>query len=65
MQRRLADAASRQEHKARDHAKSRETRNRVIIEAHGEGGSLREIAEAVGLSHPAVMKIVSGGDKGT
>lgn len=33
-------------------------RDRIVCEAVAEGGSLREVAEAVGLSHPGVKKIV-------
>lgn len=34
-------------------------RDRLIYEARKSGGSLREIAEMVGMSHPGVMKVVT------
>lgn len=49
--RKLASAAA----KAREWT---ETRDRLIVEAVAAGGSLREVAETVGLSHTAVAKIV-------
>lgn len=36
-------------------------RDGLIREAVAEGGSLREVAEAVGLSHPGVKKIAERG----
>jgi transposase len=33
-------------------------RNRLIVEAHRDGASLREIAQHAGVSHVAVLKIV-------
>jgi transposase-like protein len=35
-----------------------EARNAAIVEAHQAGATLRDIGEAVGLSHVAVMKII-------
>lgn len=35
-------------------------RNEWIVAAHESGASLRQIAEAIGLSHMAVRKIVAG-----
>ena len=35
-----------------------ETRNEAICEAHGEGMSLRVIADAVGMSHMGVKRII-------
>lgn len=49
--RKLAGAAS----KSREWT---EQRDRLIVEAVQAGGSLREVAETVGLSHTAVAKIV-------
>lgn len=46
---------------ARKFDKAREDRDRLIREAVAKGGSLREVAEAVGLSHPGVKKIVERG----
>lgn len=40
-----------------------EERNRLIKQAREQGGSLREIAELVGLSHPAVKFIAHGRPK--
>lgn len=37
-------------------------RDRIIREAIAEGGSLREVGDAVGLSHPGVKKIVERGE---
>lgn len=48
--RRLRQAAA----KAREWT---ETRDHLIVEAVAAGGSLREVAETVGLSHTAVAKI--------
>ncbi len=36
-------------------------RNELVREAHAAGASLREIADAVGLSHPGVKKIIERG----
>ena len=33
-------------------------RDRLILEAHRAGGTLREIAALVGLSHPSVLNII-------
>lgn len=33
-------------------------RNRLIVEAHQDGASLREIAEHAGITHVAVLKII-------
>jgi transposase-like protein len=33
-------------------------RDQVILEAYGKGGGVREIARAVGLSHPVVLDII-------
>jgi transposase-like protein len=38
--------------------KARELRDQAIIDAHEDGMSLRVIAEAVGLSHTAIARIV-------
>ena len=40
----------------------RENRDRLIREAHANGAGLREIARLVGMTHPAVIKIVAKGD---
>ena len=40
----------------------RENRDRLIREAHAKGAGLREIARLVGLTHPAISKIVAKGD---
>jgi hypothetical protein len=53
MQRRLSKAARRTD-------ESRDTRNELISEAREQGGGLREIGRAVGLSHQAVAKILAG-----
>lgn len=37
---------------------SRHRRDALIVEAHKAGGGVREIARLVGLSHPAVLKII-------
>jgi hypothetical protein len=57
MQRRLLKSG-------RQTKESRETRNRLIVDAHKQGGSLREIADLVGLTHPAVKKILSKSQRG-
>lgn len=36
-----------------------EARNAAIVEAHQAGATLREIGEAVGLTHVGVMKIIN------
>lgn len=33
-------------------------RDALVIEAHGQGASLREIAKLVGLSNPGVLRII-------
>lgn len=38
--------------------RKRQERDELIVAAHADGASLREIAELVGLSHVGVMKIV-------
>lgn len=43
---------------AADLAEATERRNHWILEAHGFGASLREIAEHAGISHVAVLKII-------
>ena len=40
----------------------RTNRDRLIREAHANGAGLREIARLVGMTHPAVSKIVAKGD---
>ena len=44
--------------RGRQQRRATEARNQAIIDAQGEGMSLRAIAAAVGLSHSAVNKIV-------
>jgi Mor family transcriptional regulator len=43
---------------ADDVAEATQRRNHWILEAHGYGASLREIAEHAGISHVAVLKII-------
>lgn len=54
------DAAVRRELRraARAVTRSREQRDAAILAAHEAGATLREIAGAVGLSHPGVLKII-------
>lgn len=42
-------------------AKAYAARDAAIIEAHDEGWSLREVAEAVGLHYTSVRKIIKRG----
>lgn len=42
----------------------RVARDRLIVEAHQAGASLREIAKAAAISHVAVLKIVRAGGGG-
>lgn len=49
------DMISRVAKKARE---STASRDELIVEAHKDGHSLRTIAEAAGLSHTAIAKIV-------
>lgn len=37
-------------------------RDRLIVEAHGRGASLREIAKVAGITHVAVRKIIRAAD---
>ena len=46
----------------RDLEKARADYNHAVRRLHAEGGSLREIAENLGLSHQRVHQIVEGGD---
>lgn len=46
----------------RNFDKWREERKRLIIQAHREGASLREIGIRAGLTHVAVMKILRDAD---
>lgn len=50
-ERRLASAS-------RKERQWKQERDAEIVAAHQEGDGLREIARAVGLSHPAVKKII-------
>lgn len=43
---------------ARQIEEATEARDHWIMEAHGYGASLREIAEHAGITHVAVMKII-------
>ncbi len=55
----LDKATAKQLRKAADDvAEATKRRNHWILEAHGFGASLREIAEHAGISHVAVMKII-------
>ena len=44
--------------------KATDRRNEAIRQAVSDGASLREVADAVGLSHSAVARIVKKGDEG-
>lgn len=52
----LSKRLSRTSQKAKDYTAER---NRLIVEAHAAGGGVREIARLVGLSHPAVLRILA------
>ena len=47
--------------KAEAVAKAYDARDQAIREAHGDGMSLRQIANAVGMSHSGVKRIVDSG----
>ena len=49
----------------RDLEKARADYNHAVRRLHAEGGSLREIAEDLGVSHQRVHQIVEGGEGGT
>jgi hypothetical protein len=52
----LSKRLSRTSQKAKDYTAER---NRLIVEAHAAGGGVREIARLVGLTHPAVLRILA------
>ncbi len=52
----LSKRLARASQKAKDYTVER---NRLIVEAHAAGGGVREIARLVGLTHPAVLRILA------
>ncbi len=52
----LSKRLTRASQKAKDYTAER---NRLIVEAHAAGGGVREIARLVGLTHPAVLRILA------
>ena len=52
------DIARDLERAARRIREATHERDRLIVKARDAGGSLREIAELVGLSHPGVAKVL-------
>lgn len=55
--------AKRLQRAAAKSEQAREERDRLVIEAIVNGGSYREVAQLIGVSHPTVMKIVLSAEK--